>query len=248
MINFFKHSLKRILYFGTKHECPFCGYKSGRWINSGADLPVIQRMKIIGAGKRRHICSKCGSSDRERLVLAFLKRKFEDGKWCNMHILHIAPENNLSKWIFQQSPAKYTRGDKFTEGYHYPSEVENMDLLQLPFESETFDLVICNHVLEHIEKDHQALQSIFRVLKKEGIAVLQVPVALELQQTLEDSNIVSPEDREKHFGQFDHVRLYGLDYAERLKQAGFTVQVSHPQEAFPKWGLNPSENVYWVIK
>ena len=95
-----------------------------------------------------------------------------------------------------------------------------MDVTKLPFPKDEFDWVICNHVLEHIEEDQKAMSELYRVLKTGGCALLQVPISRKLEITYEDFNIQSPEEREKHFGQNDHVRVYGNDYPKRLKSAG----------------------------
>ena len=114
-----------------------------------------------------------------------------------------------------------------------------------PLCSKTFDWVICNHVLEHIEDDQQAMGEIYRVLKPGGSAVLQVPISPALEKTFEDKTIQSPEQREQHFGQRDHVRIYGLDYVQRLEEAGFKVN-RQKIKSENNWGLNPLEDVFWV--
>ena len=90
--------------------------------------------------------------------------------------------------------------------------------------SNTFDIVFCNHVLEHIEDDGKAMNELFRVLKSGGMGIFQVPQELKREVTYEDANIKTPEDKTKHFGQYDHVRIYGRDYFDRLRHAGFKVE------------------------
>ena len=110
------------------------------------------------------------------------------------------------------------------------------------FENKSFDLIICNHVLEHIDDDKKALNEIFRVLKPGGVALLQVPINFKRSETFEDQSIISRKDRENYFGQYDHVREYGLDFKERVEKAGFEVEMVNYTENFSeeiklKYGL-----------
>lgn len=119
-----------------------------------------------------------------------------------------------------------------------------MNQLSLPFKEEVFDVVLCNHVLEHIIDDKKAMAEIFRVLKIGGIAILQVPVSHKLIHTYEDCSITEPEQRKKAFGQFDHVRIYGMDYPQRLESIGFKVEKINISQQYPKYGLNPEEDLF----
>jgi ubiquinone/menaquinone biosynthesis C-methylase UbiE len=101
----------------------------------------------------------------------------------------------------------------------------NVDLTKIPFPNSTFNAIICNHVLEHIPNDRAAMAEFFRVLKPDGWAMLQVPISFHLAATYEDFSIIDPMDRERAFGQNDHVRIYAMDYVDRLKQAGFAVDL-----------------------
>ena len=121
---------------------------------------------------------------------------------------------------------EYLCGDLFAEGYNYPSLVKKLDVTNLPFKNDHFDLIICNHVLEHINEDTKAIKEIYRVLKNNGKAILQVPISFKIDKTFEDSRVTSPKQREIKFGQNDHVRVYGKDYVNRLESCGFSVEVS----------------------
>ncbi len=237
--------IKKILYSGTTYQCPLCGYRCRDWAYSGVDAEVNSKLDIIGAGRRKNVCHQCGSNDRERLVIAFLNEQLKSQDWTKIAVLHIAPEYNLSRWIAQQQPQRYIQGDRHMEGYQYPAAVQHMDITQLPFETNTFDWVICNHVLEHIEDDKKAMDEIYRVLKPRGSAVLQVPISLKLDKTYENKSIQTPDEREQHFGQRDHVRIYGPDYVQRLKEVGFEVN-RQKIKSENNWGLNPLEDVFWV--
>jgi SAM-dependent methyltransferase len=215
----------------------------------GLDIPVLNEKQVIGAGIRPGGCYNCGSTDRDRLVYIYLKEKlkiFDGGK--DKSILHIAPENILSNKLLEFGFSNYVCGDLFAEGYKYPDHVQNMNLLNLPFDENTFDLMICNHVLEHIPNDLEAMKEIHRVLKFGGQAILQVPISKNSEKTLEDFTITDPKEREHAFGQFDHVRIYGQDYVSRLTKSGFKVNRVNISQEYENYGLNINEDLFIAIK
>lgn len=121
--------------------------------------------------------------------------------------------------------------------------------MHLPFRDGVFDVIFCNHVLEHVQDDNQALQQLLRVLKKGGWALLLAPIDESRAETFEDKTVTSPEARQKLFGQTDHLRLYGRDYASRLEQQGFEVQEVEASEFcqendYKSYGLDPEEKIY----
>ena len=115
-------------------------------------------------------------------------------------------------------------------------------------------IVTCNHVLEHIIDDHLAMSELYRVLRPNGWAILQVPISNLLEKTYEDFSITDTKGREEHFGQFDHVRIYGKDYPEKLKSAGFNVELIKPngylsdKKSFNYHAVNPEETLYIAHK
>lgn len=128
-----------------------------------------------------------------------------------------------------------------------------VDVCSLPFPDNTFDVIFCNHVLEHVRNDSTAISELYRVLRPAGWAVMQVPVEKSLTVTVEDPLIVDPLERERHFGQHDHVRLYGSDYAERLTLCGFRVEViDHAAHLDARtlacYGLDSDEDIYLCVK
>jgi glycosyltransferase involved in cell wall biosynthesis len=143
---------------------------------------------------------------------------------------------------------EYACGDLHTPGYYYADHVKNMDVLDLPFEENYFDVVLCNHVLEHIIPDNEAMSSIFRALKPGGQALLKVPISLNTQATYEDDSIVDPNEREVAFGQFDHVRVYGQDYEKRLAKVGFDVTRESLSGESERYGLCKDELLYLAKK
>ena len=136
----------------------------------------------------------------------------------------------------------------------YSAEADaRMDITRLAIPDNAFDAIICVHVLEHIPKDDRAMLELHRVLRPRGWAILQVPIDARLEHTYEDFRITSPEERLVHFGQEDHVRWYGRDYAQRLERAGFHVTVDDyvrtlPAEQVRRYGLSPDEDIHLCRK
>lgn len=240
----FKKKINLLLHKGNNYECPFCGYSSKDLQLTGLSFPVLKEKQVVGAGIRYGGCFSCSSNDRERLIYTYLKEVKKIFAAKNLKILHIAPEKNLSKKILAFGFEDYVCADLFTEGYVYPSHVKNINVMNIPYPDNTFDIVICNHVLEHIDMDLKAMKEILRVLKTGGEAILQVPISKNSQATYEDFSITDPSKRELAFGQFDHVRIYGQDYSKRLEEAGFRVKRINISKQFPKSGLNPDEDIF----
>ncbi len=158
------------------------------------------------------------SLERHRLLWLYLKNE-TDFFTTPKKVLHIAPEQCFLKLFKKQQNLEYTTADLYS-----PIADVKADICDLPFEENTFDVVFSNHVLEHIEDDKKAMSELYRVLKPGGMGVFQIPQDLSLENTYEDFSITSSEERTKHFGQYDHVRIYGADYFDRLRNVGFTVK------------------------
>ena len=214
----------------------------------GYTFPVLTERQVIGGGRRPSACYQCGSADRERLVYLYLRDHGGLADAASKRVLHIAPEKRLSAALLDQGFAEYVRGDLHMEGYKYPPEVQNIDATDIPFDDDSFDLVICNHVLEHIPTDDVAMKELCRVLRPGGTAILQVPISASTAETFEDPSVTDPKQREVVFGQFDHVRIYGQDYADRLKAAGFTVAPVNVSSDYAEFGVNPQEDLYACTK
>lgn len=211
----------RITLRGNTYYCPFCKNTFSRFLPDGKNLPVLNQYCVIGGGYRTNcICPGCGSKDRERLLYCYLKQKTGIFSEKPLHVLHIAPEANLKKVLKQHPQLNYINAD-LNPG---AADVQ-MDITDIPYSDAFFDIILCNHVLEHIPNDGLAIRQLYRVLKPGGQAILQVPFAEALEHTIENPAITHPADRETQFGQFDHVRIYGHDYLNRLQNAGFTIAV-----------------------
>ena len=195
-----------------------------------------------GYGKQRENALSPGtlSLERHRQMWLYLQNE-TDFFTKNYKVLHIAPEQEFLRKFKKMKNLEYTSADLFS-----PIVDVKADILDLPFEDESFDVIFCNHVLEHIIDDKKAMSELYRVMKKGGWGILQVPMKNSLEKTYEDCTITDPKERQKHFGQYDHVRWYGMDYFERLKSVGFSVDINFYSQKFSKqeqkrFGLNVTE-------
>jgi SAM-dependent methyltransferase len=147
----------------------------------------------------------------------------------NLDVLHIAPEQCFYGKFKAQKNLNYLTGDLVS-----PLADIHFDLHQIPLEDNRFDVVFCNHVMEHVDDPIQCMSELFRVMKPGGWAIMQVPQDMSRATTYEDKSIIDPAEREKHFWQKDHVRLFGRDYPQWLEKAGFVVEVYDVQKNFDK--------------
>lgn len=200
----------RIFYAGNRYECPVCG---GRF----------RKLLPYGYGKKNsenRLCPRCLSLERHRLLWIFFQ---QTGFFLQpLKMLHIAPEQCFLKRFRRITNLDYTTGD-----LESPIADIHFDIRKIPLEDNTYDFIMCNHVLEHIDDEQQALKEIMRILKPGGRAILQVPLDYSRSETFEDHSIAGRKEREEIFGQYDHLRVYGTDYEQRLRKAGFSVEVNH---------------------
>jgi predicted SAM-dependent methyltransferase len=174
-----------------------------------------------GYGKQRNnvLSPSTLSLERHRLLWLYLKNEttffLESEK---KKVLHFAPEQAFYKLFRNQKNIDYTTTDLFS-----PLADVKADICNLPFQDNAYDYIFCNHVLEHIADDTKAMKELFRVLKPKGMAILQIPQDLKRATTFSDDSITNQKERAKIFGQYDHVRIYGRDYFEKLRTIGFTV-------------------------
>ena len=158
------------------------------------------------------------SLERHRLLWLFLKDK-TDFFTAELRVLHFAPEQPFYKRFRKLKNLDYTTTD-----LNSPLADIEADICALPFNDKSFDVILCNHVLEHIANDAKAMKELFRILKPGGWGVFQIPQDLNREETFEDDSIVDRKERTKIFGQYDHVRVYGRDYFDKLRKVGFRVE------------------------
>jgi SAM-dependent methyltransferase len=224
----------KLCYACNKRVARFLPYRGG-W----KDVPpLIKVLDVIGSDVENFSCPRCGAHDRERHLLMYFDRA---GMWkriAGANVLHFAPERILAARISNAKPARYVKADLFPAA----AGIMREDISKLSFGDCTFDVVIANHVLEHVADDRAAMKEIFRVLEPGGVAVLQTPYSDKLTQTFEDESIRDDEGRLQAFGQEDHVRLYGRDLFSRLEGVGFVSKVLDHDAALKDFG----ESLYGV--
>jgi SAM-dependent methyltransferase len=187
------------------------------------------------------------SLERHRLLWLYLKKETNFFS-APQKVLHVAPEQ-----CFYGRFRAMQNLDYLTADLNSPIADVKMDIHDIQYPTNTFDVVLCNHVLEHVQDDQQCMRELCRVLKPGGLAIMQVPFEKGRKETDEDPSITDPEERIRRFGQYDHVRVYGLDYPDRLQKAGFSVTAvnysqSLPKEEFERYALMPNEVLYACSK
>ena len=196
-----------LYYFGYRYKCPICNFSARNFSSAG-----------LYEKRENAKCIKCGSLERHRIIYLMISELLKNKNGSS--VLHFAPSKSLKIKLRNDIKKYYTSNfpDQLDADYNYNLEnIEN--------KNEEFDIIILNHVLEHVVEDRKAMNEIYRILKKNGIALICVPLLPDNKiNTYENFTIMSPEDRIKHFGQFDHVRIYGLDIIDRLKECGFKVE------------------------
>jgi len=169
------------------------------------------------------------SLERHRLLWLYLKNE-TDFFAAPKKVLHFAPEQAFYKLFRNQKNLDYTTTDLFS-----PLADVKADICDLPFSDNSYDVIFCNHVLEHIPDDTKAMQELYRVLKPGGMGIFQIPQDLKRVTTFEDNSITDPKERAAIFGQYDHVRVYGRDYFDKLRSIGFTVvEEDYTQKIVPE--------------
>lgn len=187
------------------------------------------------------------SLERHRLLWLYLKN--ETDFFTKKHqVLHFAPEQAFYKRFRRMQNIAYTTTD-----LNSPLADVKADICNLPFADNAFDVILCNHVLEHIPNDTKAMQELYRVMKPGGWGIFQIPQDLKREKTFEDDTITDKKEQAKIFGQYDHVRIYGRDYFDKLRSVGFTVEeVDYtsvlPKEDVEKYRLAKGEIIPFVSK
>lgn len=227
-----------LLYKGNTVECPVCKKSFSKFLSYGSDV----------AHRENVLCPYDLTLERHRLMWLYLKEQSNFFSANNLDVLHIAPEQCFHKKFKNQKNLNYLTGDLVS-----PIADMHFDLHEIPLEDNRFDVVFCNHVLEHVDDAHQCMSELYRVMKPGGWGIMQVPLDYTRDTTYEDASITSPEEREKHFWQKDHVRLFGNDYPEWLKKAGFEVETfdvnqKYSSEMVDRYRLIKEEMIFVVSK
>lgn len=227
-----------VLYKGNKVECPVCERKFKKFLSYGSNV----------AHRENVLCPYDLTLERHRLMWLYLKRETDFFTKKDIKLLHIAPEQCFYSRFKKQKNLNYLTGDLVS-----PLADMHFDLHEIPLEDNRFDVVFCNHVLEHVDDAHQCMKELHRVMAPDGWGIFQVPQDLTRAETYEDWSITSPEEREKHFWQKDHVRLFGRDYPQWLEKAGFEVEIAFEKnpisdEEIKRFRLIKEEIMYVVRK
>jgi SAM-dependent methyltransferase len=221
-------TFRKVIFKGKNRHCPICQ----------SDIRSFLKLH-----RSHHLwCPICRSLQRHRLAWIFLNSSDVQLYGTPKSFLHIGPEPALSERLQRIYNLKYVSAD-----LNNSKARVKMDICYIPFPPNSFDIIFCSHVLEHVTNDRQAIQEFFRVLKPQGKAFLMVPIIS--QSTFEDLSIHDPFERLRLFGQHDHVRKYGYDFIKRLENANFLVKITtveslvqYDQMIF--WGLNRKENIF----
>jgi SAM-dependent methyltransferase len=217
---------------GTAVECPCCE----------------RRFRKFARFYGEHVqCPGCGSLMRHRSLQLLLRDEL-NLEGTVRDFMHVAPNSFGMRRVMEALPL----GSYVAVDLDSPLADVHADITDLPFADGSFDLVVCLHVLEHVVDDRAAIREFYRVLRPGGRAVLQVPPS-PLAETFEDASIQTPDERERVFGQFDHVRICGSDYGDRMEEAGFDVTCEDYVERVPeplrtRYGLYAGEPFYLCVK
>lgn len=238
---------------GGRRLCASCGHRVWRFMpfrsGSKSVAPLMDALEVVGSDVDHHECPRCGANDRERHLLLYLRASGLMARMDNLRILHFAPERGLRKRIAAQGPLAYTCCDL----YPASDDILRVDIQQMPFDDGSFDLVMANHVLEHVSDDQLAVKEIHRVLAPGGCAILQTPYSPVLQQTWCDRGIGTDLARFQAYGQEDHVRLFGRDIFDRIASSGLLPRVAthdallHGMDC-REAGVNPREPFFLFVK
>lgn len=215
---------------GDAVECPCCG---GRFASF-----------MPGRDPNNPICPRCGAQARHRALWLYLHQRTNLFRSEGLSVLHFAPERALGRALAGAPGIRYVSAD-----LDHPGAMEHFDITDIPHPDASFDVILCIHVLEHVQDDRRAMRELCRILKPDGWAIVLVPLDLDRATTYEDPSITDPAERERAFWQADHLRLYGRDFAGRLQEAGFEVTVDEwvrglDPARVSRYGLFPLEDMY----
>lgn len=229
------HTLNKFIYRGNNYYCPICEKGYSRFLPGPDNIRSNSK------------CPGCSSLERHRLLWLYLTKEINI-LTSEIKLLNIAPDYATQTKLKSLTNISYSSVD-----LESPLAMYKADLTNPNFNNNTFDAILCYHVLEHIEDDKKAISELYRILKPGGWAILQTPIDLYREYTFEDFTITSPEERKKVYGQSDHVRIYGRDYFLRLKRAGFKVTEDafvnkFSESKITKYVLDKNEMIFFCTK
>ena len=211
-----------LLYIGRGKECPICGTRRRKFLPYG-----------YVSSRENALCPNCLALERHRLMWLWLERESTIAELPK--VLHIAPEVAIKRKmreLYAQCPERYVTAD-----LESPLADMHFDVQEIPLGDESFEVIFANHLLEHVPSDRKAMSELYRIMRPGGWGVMLSPVELDRQTTFEDDSITDPKERTRIFGQYDHRRIYGRDYADRLREAGFEVEERDYVESFSEQEL-----------
>ncbi len=226
LLNFYL-GIQSIGYSGTEFHCPVC--KSG-----------LKKFK-------EKSCPKCAAGIRHRTIWLFLERKTDFFK-SELSVLHFAPEHCFYRVFRKLKNLKYLSADIGS-----PRAMVEIDMTDIQYPDNSFDVLLSSHVLEHVNDDLKAMKELYRVQKKEGWSIHLAPIDYSRTETFEDPSVTDPDERQRVFGHHDHKRIYGTDYKTRLESAGFKVSIFKTSDfcneaEIKKMGLKPDTEIYFCKK
>jgi len=250
--------LKKIKYFGFEVQCPLCNSMLRNYLpldkKYDVDLTINGRTYGINDYETLNVdhfmCPVCGADDRTRLYVLYLKEKLKEYNQDNkIQLLHFAPEKLLQQMLKKKQFVDYRSADLYMKGVDDKVDITNMNI----YPDNTFDVIICSHVLEHIVDVNKAISELYRVMKLGAWAILMAPILPELPEDYENKAITSPEDRLKYFGQDDHVRVFSkIGFISKLRDNRFIVKdlaVDYfGKESFVKNNITSKSVLYIVEK
>ena len=227
-----------ILLRGNNVECPVCEKKFKRFLAYG-----------YGEQNRPNVlCPHDFTLERHRLMWYYLRNHSNFFTAESLKVMHVAPEQCFLGKFKKQKNLDYVTSD-----LESPIADMHFDLHSIPLEDNQYDVIFCNHVMEHVDDYLQCMKELYRIMKPGGWGIMQVPVDYNRDDTYEDPTITDPKEREKHYWQYDHVRLFGKNYPDKLREAGFLVEdfefkKEMSKEEYERYRFQDFEILYIVRK
>ena len=246
-----RNTIFRKIHHGDRYYCIYCQQTASLFRAAGSHSKRIATLDAVGTARRKNaICPSCGSSDRSRLLRLYLDKQLHKSE-PTQRLLHIAPDDILARWLSRESNIEFTCGSLYPDDFAEFNAIA-LDVTQIKFPDNYFDIVLCNHVLQQVPNHLVAMQEISRILKPGGWGIIQVPIARKLDTADEDTSIENHRERRRRFGSTLYCRIYGKDYPQILEHNGsWNVTEIKPinflsEDEIIKNALTPNEILYRV--